>query len=357
MQIGVHAVPAFSKQPTGVEYYAREIITRMIAAADERARFTLYTDREPEDAISGAQSKVLKSPAFWTQVRLSLEMVLRPPDTLFVPANALPRDLPKRTVLTVHGAEFMQAPEHYSFRSRYYLNLLTRDGLKRADAVIVPSYATASALAEYFGADEEKIHVIHHGAPRRPAGVTPKASPGSRPYFLFIGRLETHKNVHGLIAAFSKLRREHAELQHELVLAGKPGFGYEQIKRSIQESGYRAEIREVGYVSEKEKWALLSGADAFCFPSFAEGFGIPVLEAQAAGCPVMTSATTALPEVAGASSAILVDPHQVSHMTDALFRLASNADLRRTLIGHGRKNLARFSWEKAAGATLRVLLG
>lgn len=363
MLIGAHAVPAFKKNPTGVELYAREIITRMIASVGGKAEFRLYTDYDPcgdegaRDPLCSADIRVLRAPFLWTQGRLSLEMVLHKPDVLFVPGNALPRVLPKRTVTMLHGAEFMQAPQHYAPSAKAYLESLTKDTLRRADAVLVPSYATASALAEYFGADEEKLHVVHHGAPKPPASDPQPPTPSPKPYFLYIGRLETHKNVHGLVEAFSAFKRARPEGGHELVLAGSPGFGYDIILAAIEQSDYKEVISLPGYVAEDEKWSLLRGALAFCYPSFAEGFGLPVLEAQAAGTPLLTSNMTAMPEVAGATGALLVNPHDSEQMSLAMERISDDADLRATLIRHGKENLSRFSWNKAAKTTLDILFG
>jgi glycosyltransferase involved in cell wall biosynthesis len=252
----------------------------------------------------------------------------------------------------------MQSPLHYSFKQRYYLNVLTRDGIRRADAIIVPSYATASALFEYLGADESKVHVIHHGAPSRVAKTSQSAiSEFPNPYFLFVGRLETHKNVIGLVRAFTKFQQDHKGEGYKLLLAGKPGFGYERIKKAIEQSSFETDIVDLGYIAEERKWSLLRGATAFCFPSFSEGFGLPILEAQVAGVPVVTSNVTAMPEIASSTGALLVDPDDPEKIAEAMERVVSDRTLKNLLVTHGLENVSRFSWDKTARATLKVLLG
>lgn len=360
MHIGVHAVPAFKENPTGVEVYAREVITRMLRILrDERSgediEMTLYTNEKPAQPIEGATVKVLKSPILWTQARLGAEMTISAPDVLFVPANALPRGLPRRSVLTIHGLEFMQSPQHYSFKQRYYLNVLTRDAIKRASNLIAVSHATAAALEEYFGVPYDRLTVIPHGSSKMP--LETKAENRKQPYFLYVGRLETHKNIIGLVRAFTKFRQDHTGEKFELLLAGKPGFGYERIKKAIAQSSSRDAIVELGYVSEERKWSLLKGAAAFCFPSYSEGFGLPILEAQAAGVPVVTSNVTAMPEIASSTGAVLIDPNDQEKIAEAMERVVSDSAFRKVLVAHGRENVSRFSWDKTARATLNVLLG
>jgi len=363
MTIGVHAVPAFKPEPTGVEHYAREVISRVVPLAKEQgASCILYTKSDSfEDPANlpirqSADIRALRAPILWTQARLSWEMFRRPPDVLFVPGNALPRVLPKRTVLTVHGVEFLLSPQYFERRHRSYLTWLTRDGVRRADAVIVPSRATAEALMMHVGADERKLHVIPHGAPVSAGLPNAPHTISHIPFILYIGRLEIHKNVHGLVDAFSQYRAMNPDHETKLYLAGKPSFGYRTIRRAIERSPYRKDIRELGYINEQQKWELLRACTLFCLPSFSEGFGLPVLEAQAVGVPVMTSATTAMPEVAG-RGAFFVDPFSSSSIIGGLTKVMRDEDLRTQLVATGRENLARFSWDKAAQQTLDVLVG
>lgn len=357
MIIGVHAVAAYREKPTGVEGYARTLIDRVIGLPDaSEHRFLLYADPSDDQKknfqAENTELRALKSPALWTQARLSLEILTRPPDVLFVPAQALPRILPKRTVVTIHGVEFLQASHHYAPAHRRYLMWVTKDALRRADAVIAVSQATKSALIDRFQADPDRITVIRHGSPTAPKRVAKRSH--KRPYFLFIGRLETHKNVDGIVRAFSQLRRKGRDI--DLLLVGSRGFGYEAIVREISESAFKDDIYELGYVDEGVKEELLQHALAFVFPSLAEGFGLPVLEAQSAAVPVITSSTTALPEITG-DSGLLVDPRDGEALLRAMGRVHDDFALRKRLVAAGKTNIRRFSWDRAAQQTLNLLLG
>ena len=140
----------------------------------------------------------------------------------------------------------------------------------------------------------------------------------------------------------------------QLVLAGKRGWLYDDLFAQVTRLGLASRVIFPGYVEEADLPALLSGALALVFPSLYEGFGIPVLEAGACGVPVITSNTSSLPEVAG-DAALLVDPHDVDAIADAMFRIATDAELRAELDRRGQENVKRFSWEKCARETLAVL--
>ncbi|MFQ3661823.1 MAG: glycosyltransferase family 1 protein, partial [Chloroflexaceae bacterium] len=172
------------------------------------------------------------------------------------------------------------------------------------------------------------------------------------PYFLYIGTIQPRKNLTRLIEAFAHAGPDDALL----VIAGRRGWLSEPIVRRVAELGLTNRVRFPGYVPDADLPALLSGALAFVFPSLYEGFGMPVLEAMACGAPVLTSTTSALPEVAG-DAALLVDPCDTDAIAAALRRLAADAPLRASLRARGLVRAADFTWERCARKTLDVLMG
>ena len=176
--------------------------------------------------------------------------------------------------------------------------------------------------------------------------------PGS--YALFIGTIQPRKNLVRLAQAYAGLVKSHA-VPWDLVIAGGKGWLSDEVVQAIEDLGLPDRIHLLGYVPEPQLPALLKGARLFCFVSLYEGFGLPILEAQAAGVPVMTANNSSLPEVAG-DAAILVDPTDVDAIAEAMLRLSSDEALRQQLIVAGRANVARFSWQKAARETLAVLI-
>ncbi|MFH1671178.1 MAG: glycosyltransferase family 1 protein, partial [Candidatus Portnoybacteria bacterium] len=153
------------------------------------------------------------------------------------------------------------------------------------------------------------------------------------------------KNIEGIISAFELLKKKY-QVPHKLVLAGPRGYGYKKIRNN--------DIVETGYIDETQKQQLLSNAELFIFPSFYEGFGFPILEAQAAGCPVITSNISSMPEVAG-EGAILVEPENIEQICQMMHKVISDQELRKRLIKKGKENARRFIWQKCAQRTLKVL--
>lgn len=172
-------------------------------------------------------------------------------------------------------------------------------------------------------------------------------------YFLFIGRIEERKNIGNIIKAFEILKEKY-DISHKLVLAGKPGFGYEKIQNKIQETRYNNQIVLTGFISEEEKWELLKKAEAFVFPTLYEGFGIPALEAQSVGCPVVASNNSSIPEVVE-GSALLVDPQDPKDIAESIYKLISDESLKNAIIAKGLENVKRFSWDKCANQITELI--
>ncbi len=199
---------------------------------------------------------------------------------------------------------------------------------------------------------EEKIRVVGEGYIANLQPTTYNLQP--IPYILFIGRIEERKNVARIIEAFEMLKEKY-QRNEQLILVGKPGYGYEAIKIKMQNSKWKNEIQEKGYVTEEEKQILLQNASVFVFPSLYEGFGLPVLEAQALGVPVVTSSTSSLPEVGG-EGALYVDPLSALSIAEGLQKaLTLDEEEKAVLHEKMQENLKRFSWEKCTQEIANIL--
>ncbi len=366
MRIGIDASRAFLRKPTGIEEYSHETIRHLRNGlrdvsvvlyvrkkiAFQNGRFRLLMPEIDFDLPEHWRVRGIWAPRFWTQIGLSLEMLLHPPEVLFVPAHTVPLIHPKRTIVTVHGLEYEFSPESYGFLERLYMRWSIRYSVRTAERVIAVSENTKRDLVRLYGVPEEKVRVIYEGFTQTQSPHQSRSETG-KPYFFFVGRLETRKNVIRMVEAF-ELFKEKTGLSHELLLAGKPGYGYSEIRKRIAKSKYREAIREAGYVDNAEKGRLFHGAEAFLFPSLYEGFGLPVIEAQRAGIPVITSNTSSLPEIAG-EGAILIDPARPEMIADAMETLVRNPEKRADIMRKALHNSQRFSWEKCAEGLVDVI--
>ncbi|MBN1246169.1 MAG: glycosyltransferase family 4 protein [Anaerolineae bacterium] len=367
--VGIDASRAVSAAPTGTEAYATHLIRRIVAELDVAHAIRLYFREAPPAFLSDGTSnwrrvenRIISFPRLWTHVRLSWEMLLRPPDLLFVPSHVLPLLRPRRTLVTVHDLGYLAFPEAHPAGQRRYLDWSTRWNVHAATHVLADSVATRDAIVEAYGVASAKITVVYPGydadlAPVRDGGILQRvrARYGIRgDYILFIGRIQPRKNLRRLIEAFAQIAGDHPGLT--LILAGPQGWFTEPIEARVRALGLTERISFPGYVATEDKAALISGARLFAYPSLHEGFGFPALEAQACGTPLLTSTTSSLPEVTG-DGGVLVDPEQVDAIAGGLQRLLTDAELRERLIARGFENLRRFSWTKAARQVCDIIEG
>jgi glycosyltransferase involved in cell wall biosynthesis len=383
MHIGIDASRITVAERTGTEHYTFELLAAL-AQLDRQNRYTLYCNQPPAVLPPLGPNFSLRNipfPRLWTHARLSAELALRAPDVLFVPAHVLPVGVRlrrrMRTVVTIHDMGYMRFPESHTRSQRRYLRLSTRWSARAASQLIAISNTTRDDLMRYAGVPPEKISVVYHGvSPRfRPVEdqdliAATQAKYGIRPpYFLYVGTIQPRKNLARLLEAFASASRgwglgtddsdpdPRSPIPNpQLVIAGKHGWLTGEIERQstlLFGPGSPA-VRFTGYIADADLPALLSGALAFVFPSLYEGFGMPILEAMACGTPVLTSATSALPEIAG-DAALLIDPEDTAAIADGLARLASDAILRADLRARGLARAAEFTWERCAQETLKVL--
>ena len=368
MHIGIDASRATVAKPTGTEHYAWRIINELLRRSNAD-RFSLYLRDDPPAGcfVAGPQVEqvVIPFPRLWTHLRLSVEMLVRAPDVLFVPAHVLPLIHPRRSVVTVMDLGYRYYPETHPWRDRLYLDWSTRWNARKAHAIITISAATRNDLIGHYGTDPEKITVVHPGIDetiRReedPARIRQVAARYDLPghYLLYIGTLHPRKNLVRLVRAYGHMLSAWLPTFGNppgLVLAGKKGWLYDEIFAEIRSLGLESRVTFTGYVPQEDLIPLLSGADLFVFPSLFEGFGFPILEAMACCVPVITSNVSSLPEVAG-DAALLVDPHDESGLARAITQALTDDALRTNLTVRGLERVASFTWTRCGSETMAVL--
>ncbi|MEA3248748.1 MAG: glycosyltransferase family 1 protein [Patescibacteria group bacterium] len=356
--IGIDASRANSITRTGTEWYAYHLIRELKSLIPDSCQVVLYSKEPLRDDLVDLpahwENRVLRWPPryLWTQMRLAWEMLVRPPDLLFVPAHTLPLVLPKKAVTTLHDVTFMVVPEAYSWKGRAYHRFAARYAVRRAAHIFTVSEFSRQEIMKWFGADAERISVTHLSYDEssfrsdldmsRTSAVLNRHGV-SKPYFLFVGRLERKKNFAALVEGFRKFRESHSD--HNLVLVGKRGRGADEVLGDGIEG-----IREMGYVGADELPHLYAGAEAFVFPSRHEGFGIPVLESFACGTPVITSRNSAIPEVAG-QAAYYLETNDAVGIAEAMGRIIDQSWLREKLSELGSLRVRDFTWRATAEKT------
>ena len=292
----------------------------------------------------------------WEQLAQPWALRRVQPDLLHSPAFVTPLLSSLPAVVTVHDLSFVRFPHLFRPANRLYLRTMTRLAVYRARQVIAVSNHAADETARLLGVARDRVQTVYHGIdprfhpyPQETVDEFRAARHLPPRFLLYLGTLEPRKNLVRLVEAFAALR----EPGIKLILAGAKGWYYETLFARVEQLELQDKVLFPGYVPPDELPLWYNGATAFVFPSLYEGFGMPVLEAQACGTPVITSDSSALPEAAG-DGALLVDPEDVKAITAALHRILTDADLRATLRQRGLAHAARFTWQRTAAETVAV---
>jgi glycosyltransferase involved in cell wall biosynthesis len=254
-----------------------------------------------------------------------------------LPARRFPQQIATFHDLFVISGEYSTR----EFRERFTAQ--SRRAAASADLIIAVSGFTAAQVSGLLNFPESRIRIVHHGVLPRKIPDLPREN-----IVLSVGAIQKRKNQAALVRAFRALPED-----WKLVLAGSPGYGAAEVMDEIAKSPRSQAIRVTGYISEGELAEWYGRATIFAFPSLDEGFGIPVLEAMAAGLPVITSNRSAMPEIAG-DAALLVDPSREDEIASALLSLAADTEMRNRLSEAGRLRAGRYTWSRAATQTLAV---
>ena len=365
MKIAIDASRAFLHERTGIEEYSYQLIKHLRGPLEEHG-VTLFLRRSTKENIDfdlpeNWKVKELWFPRFWTYIRLSWSLFFRRPEKLLVPGHIVPPIHPKSTTVVVHGLEFEIHPEAYSDYEITSMRRGIKNSCKWSRNIICVSNNTKRDLMRLYGVPKDKIRVVYEGvnpAMRENERITSetmaKYTIAKQGYVVFIGRLEERKNISNILKSFEIMKR-HFALGHKLVLVGKGGYGWDRISEEIKEHPFTKDIIVTGFVGEEEKWSLLRHAAVFVFPSLYEGFGLPVLEAQQLGVPVVTSNNSSLREVAK-NSAALVDPKNVQDIAQKVNDLIVNEKFRQDVIARGFENTKRFTWEKCANLVVKMVM-
>ncbi|MEO8968185.1 MAG: glycosyltransferase family 1 protein [Solirubrobacteraceae bacterium] len=365
MHIGLNLVFLVPGATGGMETYARELIPELVAVAPGH-RFTAFINREAA-AAPGPWSDLVESVIVPVRASNRLEWVrgeqqLLPGlarragvELLHSLASTAPSWGRFRRVVTIHDLIYRIVPDAHPGLRALGMRVLVPLAARRSDRIIVDAANTRDDLQRLLGVDPDRVEVVPLGI-GHPARATPvtvvamRAGLGAdqRPIVLSVSAKLAHKNLIRLIGALARIPSDRRPL---LVLPGYPTPHEQELRAHAAALGVAEDVRLLGWVSAEELEGLYAAATCFVFPSLAEGFGLPVLEAMARGVPVACSGRGALAEVAG-DAALFFDPESESAISAAIVRVIVDPELARRLVAAGRRRAAGFSWRATAQGTL-----
>lgn len=263
-----------------------------------------------------------------------------------------------KSILVVHDLSAYLVPGDYPKKIMIETKLLLRLALSRSKHIIVPSKATKTDLVRLFKIDSGKITVVYHGKPPCRKQTDLKAQVFPTPFFLFLGTIQPRKNLAILLRAFAKLKKEFRQKNLKLVIAGQKGWKFQEVFKIADALNLKKEIIFLGYVSNRQKMILLKRSIALVLPSKYEGFGLPLVEAFACGCPVICSDTPALKEI-GDQAPLYFNPDDQIRLEDTMRKISTwyfqQSPLYQKLVEQSLERSRRFSWQQSAKETLGII--
>lgn len=387
MRIGVDIRGILTGQHSGIEQYTMRMLENLLKIDQQNTYVLFYVAYRNLDNVfqqltmthpflrqNNVEVKTLK----WINLPLLLHAVWKPLnwpkvdkicgglDVIWLPSpRLLPVSQKCRVVITFHDLVFDLFPQFYTRASRLWQWQMSYPYLARtADKLIAVSHNTKLDLMRLYHIPKDKIEVVYEGVDAN-YFVAPSATEVSAAkskfdlpvdYLYYVGSLEPRKNLLAAVRTLAYLHhKSHQFGKIKLVISSGKNWLSQPLFAEIEKLGLKDSVIFTGPVSEAEKVALLANACLFIFPSLYEGFGLPILEAMAAGTPVITSNNSALPEVVG-EAGILVNPLDQSKINLAVENIITNQQLAQDLISRGKVQASKFSWERSAKATLNILL-
>jgi len=347
---------------TGNEVYVRNLL-HQFARLDDDNEFVAYLSKpfaELDVPVRFERRQVSANPFRRLGFDLPQRVRADRPDLLHVQYTG-PLPCPAPMVVTVHDVSYLEHPRYFTRFRAMQLKLTVKRTIHAAARVLTPSEFSREAILRHYAIDERKVVVIPNAASsvfrpieRQVAAAAVERKYGIHgPFVLTVGDLQPRKNHLGLLSAFEDVVRAHPQLPHRLVFVGKETWYSMELHRAVGASGIADRVSFTGFIDDEDLVHFYGACDLLVFPSFYEGFGLPILEAMACARAVTCSNLTAMPEVAD-GAAILFDPHSSTEIGRAISDVLLDSELRARLERLGTQRAAQFSWEQAARRTLEV---
>jgi O-antigen biosynthesis alpha-1,2-mannosyltransferase len=363
MRIGV-MLRHYEQHEGGVKHYTKTLLPLLFTLGAQHQYVLVYQNPKllgTYAAFSNVEELVSAIPGtiLWDQVAFPWATRHQRLDIVFNPKFTVPLLHPAKKIFVLHGSEWFAIPKHFKWYDRVYCRTVVPWYCRRADAFIAVANKVKEDAVRYVHADPNKIYPIHNAIdPRQFYFIEDEARLAAareryrlpEKFVLWVGQIESRKNVKRLLRAFAEVARE---FPHQLVIAGEQRWSTRGELSEVTALGLEDRIQFLGWVAHSDLPAIYRLADLFAFPSLYEGFGIPLVEAMACGCPILTANTCAPPEVV-AGAGYLVDPYDVGAIATGLRTMLSDPELRSAMIARGFERAKDFSWEKSALEVLAV---
>ncbi len=379
MKIGINGyeavVPRFGfNKKTGLpnRVGSSEFCFQLLSALskiDNENQYSVFLPADPSSDMPKERGKwkyvVFHSKKLWTLLGLSGKLKSCKLDVFFSPTHYLPLYTASPSVISILDVSYLYFPKLFRKKDLYQLKLWGRYSIGKAKKIITISKSSKNDIIKAYNVSEKKVAVVYpgikqvSGLPAGKAGIKYKILSMSnlkkkfgidKEFMLFVGTLQPRKNIERLIEAFSVIKNKNLQL----VVVGKKGWMYEDIFNAPDKFKVKDKVKFLGFVSDEDLPSFYKNAICFVLPSLYEGFGLPVLEAMKYGCPVLTSNVSSLPE-AGGDAALYFDPENIEDIAEKIDKVTSSEKLREEMTQKGYEQVKKFSWEKTARETLKVL--
>jgi len=359
IRIGVNALYLIPGGVGGTEIYLRELL-RALAEIDSRNHYFVFTNRETGPGLVPQQPNFRWLPQrvrasfrpariVWEQTVLPVWAVRLRLDALFNPGFTAPVYCPCAAVTVFHDMQHKRHPEHFRRLDLPFWRILLYTSAHLATLLLADSDATRADLLRYYRLPPGKVRVVGLGV--YPVFFGLRRAPEK--FLLTVSTLHPHKGLDALLQAFARFRKQRPDFR--LIVAGMRGFHADALERLRDELGLAGAVEFTGWIPREQLYDLYARAWAFLYPSTFEGFGMPVVEAMAAGIPTGCSNIEPLSGMAG-EAALQFDPRDPDGICDAITRLVSDGDLRARLAAEGPRRAALYSWTATARATLDAIV-
>lgn len=361
MHIAIDGNEANVSHKVGVSVYTFRLLSYFREQANSENQFTVFLRTAPRSDMPQASEhfsyEVVKGPIAWSQIFLPVRLCLHylkgvRYHVFFSPAHYIPRFSPFKTIVTIHDLSYLFFPQEFLKKDLYQLTNWTRHAIEKSSAVIAVSKTTKKDIVREYGTHEDKITIIYNGFEKATNSPSVEKSQKSDPYFLYVGTIQPRINLKFLISAFAKFVKKYPS--YRLIIAGKKGWLSDDVEPYVASLNLEGSVSFPGYVSQEQKDELYANARAFILPSLYEGFGIPLLEAMANKCPVLSSYKSSLPEVGG-EACLYFDPQAETDLVEKMELIATDETLRKNLIQKGVERSRAFSWSQTGQQTLLLL--